>query len=273
MEEKEVIELTEKISFHDKDNNLFTIEIEIKNGKLSMTGEHGGSCGQCQDSINPLNKEQTRLKEIWNEWHLNDMNAGTPKQEEAIKKWRTKRKKENYDYKDTVKYLKKIKLYSDKGYKYGSKWLKRELPKDLNEEIRTICQLIRQQENTRKEELKKKSFNNTELEDKAIALALSLELDPAEAEKDINEIDNETYDYCGITYFVGTEEETRERARDYLDDELWKMAVAGDRTTSSLEEWQEEVLNSDGYGSVLNSWNGSEDTQTVNGTEYYIIRM
>jgi hypothetical protein len=44
-----------------------------------------GQC--CDDFIEffPNNKPLKRLIEIWNEWHLNDLNAGTRKQKEALK--------------------------------------------------------------------------------------------------------------------------------------------------------------------------------------------
>jgi len=42
------------------------------------------------------------------------------------------------------------------------------------------------------------------------------------------------------------------RARDILEDgELWKMAVETDRTTSSLEDWVDEVIRIDGWEDTL----------------------
>ena len=33
------------------------------------------------------------------------------------------------------------------------------------------------------------------------------------------------------------------------------------------------VVNSDGYGSLLNSYDGDYDTYNINGTEYYVLRV
>ena len=33
------------------------------------------------------------------------------------------------------------------------------------------------------------------------------------------------------------------------------------------------VVNSDGYGSLLNSYNGDYDTYNINGNEYHVMRV
>src|SRR5688572_33111538 len=45
----------------------------------------------------------------------------------------------------------------------------------------------------------------------------------------------------------------KERAKDYLeqDEYLWKEAVANDRTTKGLDEYNEEILDIDGWEHVL----------------------
>ena len=109
------------IKFKDENENNAYIEIEVKNGKLSMSGSCNGSAGQCRDSIKPKNDEQKQLIDIWKQWHLNDMNAGTVKQTEALKDFKG-------DYTAQCEYLKSVGLYDDDGYKYGTAWLKRGLP-------------------------------------------------------------------------------------------------------------------------------------------------
>lgn len=69
---------------------------------------------------------------------------------------------------------------------------------------------------------------------------------------------DEKTQYCSLTgsyydkLFI-TEEIGEQRAEDYLNDdnEIWKQAVASDSTTSSLEDWNREVLNIDGWQHVL----------------------
>ena len=83
----------------------------------------------------PHDDRVQRIVRVWRTWHLNDMTAGTPKQETAIAGWKAKGNK--YDYSKAVEYLKSIGLYEDDGYKYGHAWLKRELPDDVKNEIRS----------------------------------------------------------------------------------------------------------------------------------------
>jgi len=91
------------VKFTDANNHRWTIEAEIthRNGypEFIMLGE----LGQCQDEINPDGKNQKKLIEIWNTWHLNGMHAGTEKQEKALEKY-----KEENDYEKRCKYLNSI---------------------------------------------------------------------------------------------------------------------------------------------------------------------
>jgi hypothetical protein len=112
---------------------------------LSCIGEGSDYWGQCQQSIRKyipsfelnIPKEQLlRILEVWDEWHLNDMEAGTKLQEEILVKHYGK-KKRGYTYVDACNVLKKEGLYVDRGYKYGSAWLLRILPEEIIEEIKT----------------------------------------------------------------------------------------------------------------------------------------
>jgi hypothetical protein len=76
-----------------------------------------------------------------------------------------------------------------------------------------------------------------------------------ESEQDYRD---ENTQYCSLTgsyydkVFI-TEEMGEQRAKQYLEDdnEMWKQAVANDSTTSSLEEWNQEVLSIDGWQHIL----------------------
>ncbi len=76
-------------------------------------------------------------------------------------------------------------------------------------------------------------------------------------------------------YYVGEydllEEEAKERLLD--DKELWIEAVKNDNTELGLKDWVDEVLRYDGWASVLNSYDGSYNTQKIFGTEYCIARV
>src|SRR6056297_2843747 len=94
------------VKFKDGNNNLYDVKIEIthRNGysEFSMSGEGQGSRGQCYDSIKPKNAKQERLLELWKTYHLNGMNAGTPKQTEMIKEMQ---KNTSYSYYKSLLYL------------------------------------------------------------------------------------------------------------------------------------------------------------------------
>lgn len=261
--------MNRKVSFKDKENNLATIEIEITDNRLSMCGEYRGGGGQCLDSIKPKNKEQERLIEIWRRWHLNDMHAGTEKQEAAIDKWI--KKGNHYDYEKACKYLKSIRLFVDHSYKYGHGWLKRNLPNELEQEIITLCNKIASIEEAEKEQLRWRDSNIDD--DRIIALAKYLFLEPYEAKEYITG-DDERYSYSGQDYLVLTDSEADAKCREDLvdNDELWKQAVQHGDTTLGLEEWADQVISVDGRGSILNRYDGDEGEEEVNGTWYFIYR-
>lgn len=87
------------VKLKDANGVTFYIEIEIVNGKFSMSGTYPGGCGQCYDSIVPANDKQKKLVEMWKTYHLNDMNAGTIEQELLLKS------KECQQFKDSFKQL------------------------------------------------------------------------------------------------------------------------------------------------------------------------
>lgn len=114
---------------------------ESKGIVLSISGVLKNSSGQNYKDIyneyiigNPkLTKkaELSRLLEIWERHHLNDMRAGTPKQMKALRG-------KNLDYLNAVSYLEELDLAIDDGYSYGSAWLFEEIPNEIINEIKHI---------------------------------------------------------------------------------------------------------------------------------------
>lgn len=370
------------VEFKDLDNNLFNIEIEIrKDGVLSISGNSGSSSGQLQDSINPKNKYQKRLLEIWNSYHLNNMHSGTEKQETVLKSWTERPKGFSYTedciyldstnsvtlkplsvieynkikekrtelknkivvieefiknldtyYNENKKEIKKgcwiiikkldIKhfvnneqkffswrnkilkdknkdlltlnteldteklktllydIHENKVYEYGHGWIKKELPNGLQDEISNLCFNIKDQELKEKEKLNGGSWDDIE-DNKIIILGQFLKLSPNEAMQDIEEGYNKnTYSYCGIDYFIGDGDEARDEAREYLTDDTYiyqmyvenEIKTGGASNIKNIDDWSDWVIDSDGYGSILNSWDGTEDSFNYNDTDYYIIR-
>ncbi len=83
----------------------------------------------------PRDERVQRIVKVWRNWHLNDLKAGTPSQERVVNAWLAK-KGNKYDYDKVVAHLKSIGMYEDNGYRYGTRWLKEEIPTDIKNEIR-----------------------------------------------------------------------------------------------------------------------------------------
>lgn len=137
-------------------------KIKFIDGKLSITGVEGpmtngdceGSCGQIDMHIREIVKskgvsaylaefaegwnEETLNKflEVWDNWHLNDMVAGSPRQEAFLKANPVTDRLNYYDA--ACKVLADAGLNPDteylqdgKPYKYGHSWLKVEVPQNV----------------------------------------------------------------------------------------------------------------------------------------------
>ena len=126
-----------------KDDIDIKVEMELKeeNGKIvfSASGDVSSKdieCGgQCLDEIKEILKDSNKtfnlIHKMWKKYHLNDMHAGTPKQEKFLEdnnvnNWAN-------DYTGVCGFLKDHNLYIDDGYAFGSGWLYEEIPpKDLS---------------------------------------------------------------------------------------------------------------------------------------------
>ncbi len=108
-------------------------------GSLGHKGRDGS--GQVYDELEEKYSSDEFIKRIvpiWRKWHLNDLTPGSPKQEEFLNKMFEKRP----DYETCVMKLTDAGLYEDesliiegKPYKYGTNWLKTEIPEDVIQEI------------------------------------------------------------------------------------------------------------------------------------------
>lgn len=143
MEYKKIINLG-KIDYENigKKTNNVTIEMTLKKeGKkniFSCCGEIWNSRktdtivgGQCIYEIENSIKTQyvKEICKLWKKYHLNDMHAGTKKQEKLLKETK---KLHNFDYKKEKEILQKNNLLIDNGYQYGTSWLYESIPtKDL----------------------------------------------------------------------------------------------------------------------------------------------
>lgn len=136
--------------------NLPVVEMELKykNGDhnkpaLSICGKLWNARhtdivmgGQCLDEMAKLgdlrfNTLFRKLHRLWKRWHLNDMCAGTIKQEAALED-ASKSGVKFCTYDDRCNYLKSINLYNDDGYEYGTGWIYRKIDDHDLIEIKTL---------------------------------------------------------------------------------------------------------------------------------------
>ncbi len=96
----------------------------------------GGQCVDTVVSYFPEDKKAQHMCEIWKEYHLNYMRAGTSKQTEFLESQKFPGYPTDY-YEWASNLLIKAGLNPDDGYKYGSAWLKEEIPEDIATEIKS----------------------------------------------------------------------------------------------------------------------------------------
>lgn len=108
--------------------------------------------GQILDKIltyYPNNKLVKKIVDIWSQYNLNDLTPGSPKQMDYLKSLTKPSDVEFYTWE--CEQLKKVDLLIDKSflhngrpYKYGSAWLKTEIPENIQQEIFSIINLNKQ---------------------------------------------------------------------------------------------------------------------------------
>ncbi len=126
--------------------------IEIKAGRLSISGVEGpkangdayGSCGQIDmhewvvtEYAPGWNASQVaRFREVWGAWHLNDMQAGSPAQTAYLKAHPITDRLNHFDKASEALAAAGLNpdpnyLHNGKPYRYGSAWLRVDLPADV----------------------------------------------------------------------------------------------------------------------------------------------
>jgi len=113
----------------------------------------GGQCVDTLADLFPHDKKAGRIRETWERYHLNGMNAGTPEQSAAIKAWEAAGNR--YDYTAACNHLESIGLLDvpitdelraaalgglpdgAETYRYGSRWLHYALPESVLDLIRS----------------------------------------------------------------------------------------------------------------------------------------
>lgn len=111
--------------------------------------------GQCLDEIARYKSQLNNpalfavLYDLWKNYHLNGMNAGTPEQEKAVEEWKAAGNR--YDYTAACEMLKSRGLYTvnytglavgrryeNEPYTYGHGWIVQELPESVLNTIQSL---------------------------------------------------------------------------------------------------------------------------------------
>ena len=140
-----------KVTLELRRNGLGMEVLSICGSALSPSGRVG-TCGQCLDTLKrELAHDKTfmRLFRLWSGYHLNDLHAGTEKQEKALAEAGIT------EYDAACAYLKKKGLFVDElsgnervcetesvsrtHFPYGHGWITRRLPADVLAEIYDLC--------------------------------------------------------------------------------------------------------------------------------------
>lgn len=137
----------------------YTGETTPKYTELAICGEVWNTrhtdivCGgQCLDEMLKHlrgNPKFVKIYNVWKNWHLNGMNAGTPEQEAKIREWKAEGHK--YDYKEVcamlmdcglyeVEFTGKTvgRMYDHEPYMYGHGWVIKDLPDDVIEFVKGV---------------------------------------------------------------------------------------------------------------------------------------
>jgi len=130
-----------EIKLYDRDSFVrLSIVGTFFTGPKLLKSERNLICGgQCYEEAKAV--IPARLYKIWRRWHLNDARAGTPKQESILRAAKLYREQNNLSrlsYDEACDLLKMYGLYEDNGYRYGTRWLREELPKSVIDYILSL---------------------------------------------------------------------------------------------------------------------------------------
>lgn len=251
---------TSKVWFIDADETLVIININVENGKVRFNGVMGNSCGQVGDCIVPRTDNQRKLVEMWEKYHLNDMHAGTEKQEEFL----SKHGEAHHNYNQQCKLLEEAGLLVDSGYRYGTSWRTRKLPDNFINTLKEVVDSVWREHYKLPEIMERDS--NTPM---GVAMAIhqylyeqhDISISPELCQKLFSKHGNYTASDRNYNwdFYVGEQMDLDNIAAQQLVEskELWLEEVKNGKTELSLSDWADQFVLLNGFSSVLNSWNGN----------------
>lgn len=114
---------------------------------------------------------------------------------------------------------------------------------------------------------------SNEYNERILALAANLEADPSEITESSH--DEKTLEHGGAEYLVLTDDEAdelwEESLESYIDECVLSEIPERYRLYFDGERWMSDAK-TDGRGHALATYDGGEDYENINGTEYYIYR-
>lgn len=139
--------------------------------------------------------------------------------------------------------------------------LKGVLSQEDEKRLESVLLDIEKEERERKEKLNEDDIDYymSKLTKREKALMDFLNLEPGDS-RYLEEMTDYRVGFMGQTYYVGTDRELLKVAKAHLMDdvELWQGAVKNGETELGLEDWAEEIIETEGVGSILSYYDGQE---------------
>lgn len=230
--------MKEILYFLDAKKHRVILEIETTSEKhpyLAICGDVWGHHGQCYESISP-----------------------TPIQEKIINFWKQYHLKAEYPQEELDKIIQEIRDEETARWQTRAKECVWQIDNDEHE-VQIIDHI----------EFAADCDRDTAI--RLYALAKIAEIEVVEI-ADIDIEDDHLFTCQGIEYYVGTEDELDEVAKEYLEEEdyIWKEAVTSGRTYLGLKDWVDEVIGMDGFANILNGYDGRYEDVYVESINEYI---
>lgn len=256
------------IIFRDNDLARWKVDIEVEPAKIvrnengkwiqydgpieaSFTGSGSRCSGQIVDSINPRTDSQSLLKKYWHRYHCAFRNRQLlPDNFKSL-----------FDElcsqieADEREYTAQLPQVFDMG----------------SEEFKPTEEIVEQVMELRDcDEDEARRF---------IALGMFLGCTFGDLDESF-EMDNHwpnQYSAFGAEYLVGTDEELMDAARNYLFnergyDDLWRQAVQAQQTEQGLNDWLNDMLDSDGWCNIMNTYDGKYDEYAIGNSLICVSR-
>jgi hypothetical protein len=223
-----------------------------------------------------VNGSDRLMAETWHKFKLTDYETREDYYNKTLREY-------NKQLNDAEEALKSTMLYdidprdNVKLYRYGSAWLRKDLPENFEGELNNLLDKIEAEEEETKERKVVKEdidlFNDFDEPKTALSLALMFELSVNEIEE-IKENGDNSWIVQGIDYLAGTDNEMDEAWDNELEnyiDECIEMPK-GFENYFDREAWKRDARY-DGRGHALNRYDGGEEEIQINGTWFYAYRQ